>query len=95
MHRAIGKRQGMIMKIVTTKELISLAGIVIATPVLTLAVLVSARAAAVAESDILLLALALCGAAVGGINGFGRRTAKVDSTECRAGSNRQTLPSHS
>ena len=65
------------MKALTTKELISLAGILVAAPVFALGILVSARAAAVAGNDLLLLALALCGAVVSGINGFGRRTANI------------------
>lgn len=62
------------MKALTIKELISLAGILVAAPVLALGLLVSSRSAGVADHDFLLLALALCGAIVSGINGFGRRT---------------------
>ncbi|HUE82620.1 MAG TPA: hypothetical protein VMM84_10965, partial [Pyrinomonadaceae bacterium] len=71
----MNKRRTDLMKALTTKELISLAGILVAAPVLALGLLVSARAAGVADNDFLLLALALCGAVVSGINGFGRRTA--------------------
>jgi hypothetical protein len=67
------------MKALTIKELLSLAGILVAAPVLALGLLVSARAMAVAEHDLLLLALALCGAVVSGINGFGRRTARTNT----------------
>ena len=57
----------------TVREVLSLAGIAIAVPVFVLAILVGARALAL-ENDLLLLALALAGAVVSGINGFGRRT---------------------
>ncbi len=67
------------MKRLTTQEILSLIGMAIAAPVLAIAVLVSARVAAVAENDLLLFALALCGAVVSGINGFGRRTIKAKS----------------
>lgn len=61
------------MKSITTKEFISLVAISIAAPVLTLAVLnVSVMLAR--GNGLLLLALTLCGAVVGGVNGFGRRT---------------------
>ena len=65
------------MKNLTTQKLLSLAGIAIAAPVLALSIIVSARVAGVAENDLLMFALALCGAIVGGINGFGRRTIKA------------------
>lgn len=67
------------MKALTIKELISLAGILVAAPLFALGLLVSSRAAGVADHDFLLLALALCGAIVSGINGFGRRTARTRS----------------
>ncbi len=75
----MNKRRTDLMKALTTKELISLAGILVAAPVLALGLLVSARAAGVADNDFLLLALALCGAVVSGINGFGRRTANTSA----------------
>lgn len=65
------------MKEVTTKEIVSLAGIAVTAPILALAILVSARQVAVADYDLLLVALSLCGAVVGGVNGFGRRTTKA------------------
>lgn len=67
------------MKRLTTQEILSLIGIAIAAPILAMAILVSARAAALAENDLLLFALALGGAVVSGINGFGRRTIKAKS----------------
>ena len=65
------------MKRLTTQEILSLVGIAIASPVLAMGILVSARAAAMGGNDFLLFALALCGAVVSGINGFGRRTIKA------------------
>lgn len=67
------------MKRLKTQEILSLVGIAIAAPILALGILVSARATAVTENDFLLFALALCGAVVSSINGFGRRTIKVES----------------
>ena len=67
------------MKAPTNKELISLAGIAVTAPILALAILVSARSAAVADYDSLLVILSLCGAVVSGLNGFGRRTTKTPS----------------
>ena len=69
------------MKGLKTKEAISLAGIAVTTPILALAILVSARRAAVADYDLLLVLLSLCGAVVSGLNGFGRRTTKTRSAE--------------
>ncbi|MGH9962533.1 MAG: hypothetical protein ACREBC_36370 [Pyrinomonadaceae bacterium] len=65
-------------KKLTIPDFVSLAAIAIAAPVLTLAILVSARAAAVGGNDPLLFALALCGAVLSGVNGFGRRTIKAN-----------------
>ncbi len=83
------------MKKVTTKEFFSLAGIVIVSPVLALAILISARTAAVVESDVSLLGLALCGAVISGITGFGRRTAKAQSGFCPPSSSRQPCANQS
>jgi hypothetical protein len=63
------------MKALTTKEYVSLAGIVITAPVLALGV-VLASATVASGHELLLLALTLCGAVVSGINGFGRRTTR-------------------
>ena len=65
------------MKEITTKEVISLVGIAVTAPILALAILVSARRAAVADYDLLLVVLSLCGAVMSGLNGFGRRTTKT------------------
>ncbi|HLA09811.1 MAG TPA: hypothetical protein VJ023_04280 [Pyrinomonadaceae bacterium] len=67
------------MKAMKTKELLSLVGIAIAAPVFALTLVAGAHAAAVAVNDVLLLALAGCGAVHGGLNGFGRRTLKAES----------------
>lgn len=69
------------MKGLKTKEVISLAGIAFTTPILALAILVSARRAAVADYDSLLVVLSLCGAVVSGLNGFGRRTSRTPATK--------------
>jgi len=72
------------MKALTTKELVSLAVIAITASVLALAIVIAARIMAAAGNELLLLALTLCGAVVNGINGFGRRTVKVESQSRRS-----------
>lgn len=67
------------MKAITTKEYVSLVVIVIVAPLFALALLAGVRATVAAGNELLLLALTLCGAVVSGINGFGRRTARVTS----------------
>ena len=69
------------MKEITTKELISLAGIAVTAPILALAILVSARRAAVADYDFLLVVLSVCGAVMSGLNGFGRRTTRTSTPD--------------
>ena len=71
------------MKGLKTKEVISLAGIAVTAPILALAILVSARRAAVADYDLLLVVLSLCGAVVSGLNGFGRRAIKTPRNQNR------------
>ena len=86
MHRENTKREihtKAHMKGLKTKEAISLAGIAVTTPILALAILVSARRAAVADYDLLLVLLSLCGAVVSGLNGFGRRTTKAPAQQSR------------
>jgi hypothetical protein len=83
------------MKTVTPKEIISLVGIAVVTPLLALSMLVSARTVAVAESDVSLLALALCGAVISGVTGFGRRAIKVETTSSHSNRSRQSVISHS
>lgn len=67
------------MKTTTTKELISLAGIAIVTPVFALGILISARSVALPESDVSLLAMSLCGVVISGFTGFGRHMAKPEA----------------
>jgi hypothetical protein len=67
------------MKAVTTKLLVSLVGILLAAPFFAVALIVGARAVALshgAQDDLLLVVLALCGAAASIFNGMGRRTLK-------------------
>lgn len=71
------------MKGLKAKEVISLAGIAVTAPILALAILVSARRAAVADYDLLLVLLSLCGAVVSGLNGFGRRTSRTPTNQSR------------
>ena len=71
------------MKGLKTKEVISLAGIAVTAPILALAILVSARSAAVADYDLLLVVLSICGAVVSGLNGFGRRTNRTPADQNR------------
>jgi hypothetical protein len=68
------------MKPVTSKLLISLASVVIAVSFFALALLAGAHAVSLAhepQEELLLLALAIGGATISMINGFGRRTAKT------------------
>ena len=69
------------MKTVTVKMLISLAAIALAAPFFALALLVGARAVALAhsmEDNLLLVALAFVGAGVSVLNGFGRRHVRAE-----------------
>ena len=72
-----------LMKALTTKEVISLAVIAITAPVLALGIVFAARVMVAAGNELMLLALTLCGAAVSGINGFGRRTVGAESQSRR------------
>ena len=66
------------MKAVTAKMLVSLVGVLLAAPFFAVALVVGARAVALSQGsrdDLLLVALALCGAAISIANGIGRRTA--------------------
>ena len=69
------------MKELRTKDFISLAGIAVTAPIFALAILVSARRAAVADYDLLLVVLSVCGAVVSGLNGFGRRTIRTSRSD--------------
>ena len=63
------------MKTNTTKNLASVVALVILSPFLALAMLVSIKTAGIRNNDVLLLMLTLLSAVLSGINGFGRRTA--------------------
>jgi hypothetical protein len=63
------------MKANTTKNLTSVVTLVILSPFLALAILVSIKTAGIRNNDVLLLMLTLLSAVLSGINGFGRRTA--------------------
>jgi len=63
------------MKANTTKNLASVVTLVILSPFLALAILVSIKTAGIRNNDMLLLMLTLLSAVLSGINGFGRRTA--------------------
>jgi hypothetical protein len=63
------------MKVNTTKNLASVATLVILSPFLALGILVSIKTAGIRNNDMLLLMLTLLSAVLSGINGFGRRTA--------------------
>ena len=64
------------MKSNTTKNLTSVVMLVILSPFLALAVLVSIKTAGIRGNEVLLLLLTLTSAVLSGINGFGRRTAR-------------------
>ena len=67
-----------LMKALTTKEVVSLAVIAVTASVLALGIVLAARVTVAAGNELMLVALTLCGAVVSGINGFGRRTVRVD-----------------
>src|SRR5688572_33471793 len=64
-----------LMKANITKNLTSVAMLVILFPFLALALLVSIKTAGIRNNEVLLLLLTLSSAVLSGINGFGRRTA--------------------
>ena len=64
------------MKAVTAKMLISLVGVLLAAPFFAAALVIGARAVSLSRGsrdDLLLVALALCGAVISIANGMGRR----------------------
>ena len=63
------------MKANTTKNLASVVMLVVLSPFLALAMLVSIETAGIKDNTVLLLLLTLSSAVLSGINGFGRRTA--------------------
>lgn len=67
------------MKAVTTKLIVSLIGLLLVAPFFAVALICGARAVALSQGtqdDLLLVALALGGAAASIINGMGRRAAR-------------------
>jgi hypothetical protein len=62
------------MKTNTTRNLTSVVMLVLISPFLLLAMLVSIQTAGIRDNEILLLLLTLSSAVLSGINGFGRRT---------------------
>lgn len=75
------------MKTVTTKMIVSFAGLLLVAPFFAVALIVGARAVSLSQGtqdDLLLVALAIGGALASIVNGMGRRTAK----EKHAGSQR-------
>ena len=62
------------MKSNTTRNLASVVMLVILSPFLALAILVSIKTAGIQDNEVLLLLLTLSSAVLSGINGFGRRT---------------------
>ena len=67
------------MKPVATKMIVSLIGLLLVAPFFVVALIVGARAVALsqgAQDDLLLVALAIGGAAASIVNGMGRRTGR-------------------
>ena len=62
------------MKANTTTNVVSVAMLVILSPFLALAILVSIETAGIRDNEVLLVLLTLSSAVLSGINGFGRRT---------------------
>jgi hypothetical protein len=78
------------MKANTKLNLTSVAMLVILSPFLALAMLVSIKTAGIRNNEVLLLLLTLSSAVLSGINGFGRRTAKavqLSPAKARSGAN--------
>jgi hypothetical protein len=72
------------MKAITARMFISLIGVALVVPFFVIALVVGARAVALAQGaqdDLLLVALAFGGAVASVVNGFGRRTLKAESKE--------------
>jgi hypothetical protein len=65
------------MKAKVTTNLTSVVMLVVLTPFLALAILVSIKTAGIRNNEVLLLMLTLSSAVLSGINGFGRRTPKT------------------
>ena len=63
-----------LMKANTTKNMASVGMLLVLSPFLALAILVSIKTAGISNNEVLLLLLTLSSAVLSGINGFGRRT---------------------
>lgn len=75
------------MKANTTRNLASVVMLVILSPFLALAMLVSIQTAGIQNNEVLLLLLTLSSAVLSGINGFGRRAAtSVQLSPAKTGS---------
>jgi hypothetical protein len=72
------------MKSNTTKNLASVVMLVILSPFLALAVLISIKTAGIRDNEVLLVLLTLSSAVLSGINGFGRRTVTAIPSAVRA-----------
>jgi hypothetical protein len=72
------------MKSNTTKNLASVVMLVILSPFLALAVLISIKTAGIRDNEVLLVLLTLSSAVLSGINGFGRRTVTAIPVTVRA-----------
>lgn len=84
------------MKAVTARMFISLVGVALVIPFFVFALIVGARAVALAQGaqdDLLLLALAFGGAVASVINGFGRRASKTgDNARAFSKTHEQSSP---
>ena len=74
------------MKANTTTNLASVVMLVILSPFLALAILVSIKTTGIRDNEVLLLMLTLLSAVLSGINGFGRRTSKAVALTAKASS---------
>ena len=75
------------MKAITGKMLISLVGVAVAAPFFLIALVAGARAVELAQNaqdEALLIVLAMSGAVISMINGFGRRTRHAKRIESHA-----------
>ncbi len=74
------------MKTVTTKMIVSFAGLLLVAPFFAVALIVGARAVSLSQGtqdDLLLVALAIGGAVASIVNGMGRRTEREKSASSK------------
>ena len=86
MHRksSVEETRKLRMKTITAKMLVSLIGVLLVAPFFVVALIVGARAVALSHGssdDLLMVALALGGAAASIVNGMGRRTARAEQSK--------------